>query len=147
MKAMRLLNSLLVGDLLGLGGLRGQDHVGDIGHQRVALGRALELLHLLAHVLLGHREVAFPDLDAGDLGDHLVALRLLRLEPGPAPPIQAETSMAASRPNALARRADPRLTICLVMTILAMFCPPEGKRRRLVAQSVRLGNERTAPKF
>ena len=66
----------LVGDLLGLGGLRGQDHVGDVGHQRVALGRALELLHLLAHVLFGHREVAFPDLDARDLGDHLVALRL-----------------------------------------------------------------------
>ena len=65
------LNSGRVGDLLVLGRLRHQDHVGHELHQVVLLGVRRHRRNL-AGLLLGDGEVALVDFGAVDLGDHRV---------------------------------------------------------------------------
>jgi hypothetical protein len=55
-----------------LGGLREQDHVGQVAHQVVALGVGAALGKVLPDVLLGQRQIALVDLDAVDRGDDRV---------------------------------------------------------------------------
>ena len=70
--ASRRLKSATVAEVLLLGRLGDQDDVGEIGDQLLALGLRRHPLHVGAHVLLGEREVALPDIDAVDAGDHRV---------------------------------------------------------------------------
>ena len=147
MKARRLLKSFWSATFFALGRLGRQDHVGEIGHQVVALGVAgqrLELL-VLADVLLGHRQIALVDFDAVDLGDHRIALRPRRAgrqhreQRGGDQAERARAQGGEPRP----RRSRGGCRSWAGMAILVVLCAAKiGGGRRLVAQSVRLGNDR-----
>ena len=129
-----------VGQLLGFGRLRHQDHVGHELHQIVLLG-VRRHRRKLAGFLLGHGEIALMDFDAVDLGDH----RVLVLRGNRPAAASASASAAARTPVRRSRAGHPAGNRNVMMLSLETMARSLRVRGVLVTQQPWHCNGRAAP--
>ena len=68
-EGLPLLEGGVIAQIVLLGRLRDEDDVGDIGDDLLALDLGRRLMGFVAEIILGHHEVALPDVDPVHAGD------------------------------------------------------------------------------